>query len=52
VLLLIVVSLPPGRKPFAVKINNNNIKLNSLSFHGVVTPIMEVEYIVFHQNMF
>jgi hypothetical protein len=25
VLCLIVVPLPPGRNPFAVKINNNNI---------------------------
>jgi hypothetical protein len=39
-------------KPFSVKINNdNNIKLNSLSIHGDVTPIMEVPYIIFHQNI-
>jgi hypothetical protein len=43
VLRLIVVPLPPGKNPFAVKINNNNnlIQFNSLDFDFMLClPIM------------
>jgi hypothetical protein len=52
VLCLIVVPLPPGENPFVVKINNNNIiKLNSISLHANITPLMEGPYIMFHKNV-
>jgi hypothetical protein len=41
-LYLVVVTLPPGKNPFAVKINNNNNNNNDTGYNKILSSLEQI----------